>query len=231
MRTHYTGRYRRSDDPQAETSIWLISFTDTIALMLTFFVMTYAMSSPQTEAWHDVSRNFQDNFNLHEGGPLGRGAQDTISIGRVNFNRALDLRYLENLLVAQLEGQSSLEGIRLNRTARTVVLSFGDGQMFEPGMTSLNDTGRGRFYALSDLVGRMKNRVEINVRIAPDAADKWDVALGRAASVSAALRDAGYARPVMIRASVTVPEQQGVIEVVIMEDDGKQVTVFDIGAP
>lgn len=224
-------RYRRSDDPQEETSIWLISFTDTIALMLTFFVMTYAMSTPKEEVWEGVSQTIQGNFNRHDGGPFGAGPQDTISIGRIDFNKALDLRYLENLLVAQLKDLPSLEGVRLTRQSRSIVLSFDEGQMFETGMASLNDTGRARFYALGDLVGRMKNRLEVNVYADPASPQKWDVALERAASVSASLRDAGYTRPVMIRASIGEADAGGRIDVVIMEDDGKRVTVFDIGQP
>lgn len=199
--------------------------------MLTFFVMTYAMSTPKTEGWKDVAQTLQHNFNRHEGGPFGRGSQDTISIGRVDFNHALDLRYLENLLVAQLETLPSLEGVRLTRRAQSVVLSFEEAQMFEPGMMQLNDTGRGRFYALSDLVGRLKNRLEITVQAAPDAQDKWEMALGRASAVSAALRDAGYTRPVMVRTAVGTAAQSGRVDIIIMEDDGKRVTVFDIGQP
>ena len=231
MRYSIMPRYRRSDDPQEETSIWLISFTDTIALMLTFFVMTYAMSTPKDDIWEGVSQTMQGNFNRHDGGPLGHGPQDAISIGRIDFNKALDLRYLENLLVAQLKAFPSLEGVRLTRQSRSIILSFDEDQMFEAGMARLNDTGRGRFYALGDLVGRMKNRLEINVHADPSLAEKWNVGLERAASVSAALRDAGYTRPVMIRTSVGAQEDSGRIDVVIMEDDGKRVTVFDIGQP
>jgi chemotaxis protein MotB len=233
MRRHrYNNRYnRRSDDPVQVGGVWLITFTDTMALMLTFFVMTFAMSNPERDIWRGVTQTLQDNFSAHYGAPMRRGAQDTISIERVNFNRALDLRYLETLLVGQLEEQSSLEGITLKRADRSIVLSFAADQLFEAGMDNLAEAGRERIYALNEILRRMKNRIEINIQAPVRTTAGWGDTLGRAASVSAALYDAGYTRPVMIRTATGPANSIGRVDIVIMEDDGNRVTVFDIGRP
>lgn len=229
---YYAGAHnRRSEDLQSQGGLWLITFTDTIAVMLTFFVMTFAMSHVEEDVWSNVSQTFQDNFNRHFGAPLNRGDQDTISIDRINFNQALDLHYLEILLVEQLQDIPSLEGVELRKQDRALVLSIVQERIFEPGMTTLNDTGRAYLYALSEIVRRMKNRIEISVQADPAIADKWNEALGRAASLSAVLYDAGYTRPVAIRASIPESGSESRVGIVIMEDDGNRVTVFDIGQP
>lgn len=227
----WNGKNRRADDPQNFGGIWMVTFTDTIALMLTFFVMTYAMSDPHTQEWRDVSTTLQNHFNRHDGGPMNRGHQDTPSLGRVDFNQALDLGYLQDLVALQLENQKITDGVTLTRSPVGLVLSLDGVKSFETGMAGLSDQGRNILYALSDILQHLKNRIEIGARVAPGTDDGWQLALSRSAAVSAALLDAGYTHPVAIRGGMAGVDGGAALDIVIMEDDGNRVTVFDSFAP
>lgn len=227
----WNGQRRRADDPQNSGTSWMVTFTDTIALLLTFFVMTYAMSDPHTQEWKDVSNTLQSNFNRHEGGPMERGHQDTPSLGRVDFNQALDLGYLQDLVALQLESQKMTTGVTLTRTSGGLILSLDGVKSFETGMAGLSDQGQNIVHALSEILQHLKNRIEISARVAPGTERGWQLALARSAAVSAALLDAGYAQPVAIRGGMAGAEGNAALDIVIMEDDGNRVTVFDTVAP
>jgi chemotaxis protein MotB len=83
---------RRAGDAQG-SSAWLVSFTDVMALMLTFFVLLFAMSHPKEEEWDEFTDTVQENFNRFNGQVLNRGQQDAINIEKVNWSKALDLNY------------------------------------------------------------------------------------------------------------------------------------------
>ena len=230
MRTR-RGSKRRADDPQDFGGIWMVTFTDTIALMLTFFVMTYAMSDPRPAQWQASDNAMPDRFSRYDGAPLERGHQDTLSIARVDFNRALDLGYLHDLIALQLGAAKITDGVTFLRGPDGLVLSLDGVKSFETGMPGLSDQGRNVLFALSDILQHLKNRIEIGARVAPGTDDGWRLALSRSAAVSAALLDAGYTHPVAIRGGIAGAEDAAALNIVIMEDDGNRVTIFDSIAP
>ena len=75
-----------------------ITFTDTMALMLTFFVLMFAMSEPKPEYWSDMASALHTELkpfdvNVNDSGPV-----NAINLERVGYNKALDLNYLEEVL-------------------------------------------------------------------------------------------------------------------------------------
>lgn len=226
--TRYIGPHnRRIEDQPGAQGAWLVTFTDTIALLLTFFVLTFAMSRPASEAWDDLSGQIHSNFNRHYGGPLGRGDQDTISIGGIRMERALDLTYLEQLMRSHLASESDLAEVVLVRRPRALVLSLPLQKLFEEKSSALRSNGTDPLYALVPILRRLGNRLEIVAPAPGETLADWQGALERAAAISGALQTAGYDRPLTIRAGGGRTHA----DIVIMEDDGKQVTVYDIGMP
>ena len=69
---------------------WLTTFTDMIALMLTFFVMTYAMSEPKGEKFEEMFQPaVQQGANKLQGAPLARGDLDTITLTKLTQEKRL----------------------------------------------------------------------------------------------------------------------------------------------
>ncbi len=235
----------------AGPSIWLISFTDVMALMLTFFVLLFAMSNPKEEEWAEFTDTVQNNFNRFYGQAASRGAQDAVSIQKIDFSRALDLGYLEALIETLLKEQESLQNVVLYPQPGRLIVSLPEELLFEPGSDVLGDSATKALFTLAESLGRIKNRIVITGHADPRPvknerfASNWELSFARAAKVAAALASYGYEEPVQIRANAAgrygdladrLPENERLnlsrrVDIVIMEDDGKQLKLFDLGGP
>ncbi len=242
---------RRLGETRDLSGAWLISFTDLMALMVTFFVLLFAMTHPREQEWQGFSETMQTNFNRFYGDGLGRGPEDTISIDRIDYNQALDLSYLKALMESLLAEQPALASIILSEQPDSLVLSLPGDALFEPGRAEVKGEGDKMVYALAMTLRRLKNRIEIVGNAPPITAtnpafaSNWELSLARAAAVSGAIQTVGYDRPIRIRGagagkyqvadpSLPAAERDAAgsrVDIVIMEDDGKQVTLFEIDAP
>lgn len=218
-----------------------------MALMLTFFVMLFAMSNPKQEDWQDFQQKVQKQFNKFYGQPLNRGQQDDISIEKVNLNQALDLNYLRELIDKQLEQQKDLSVVRLMPQPGTLLMSLPEDLLFEPGSSAVSDEGAKALYAIAQLLDRFKNRIEVMGHADPrpvtggEYASNWELSLSRAAFVAATLENYGYSRPITVRGyssgryddiPSSIPTEGRLslsrrVDIAIMADDGKRLKSFE----
>lgn len=245
---------RRIDDDQTTSSTWLISFTDVMALMLTFFVLLFAMSNPKQEDWEQLTKKIQENFNRFYGQQENRGAQDAINIQKINFSRALDLRYLKALFNdAWVETEPSLKAVSLIENGDSLIISLPQNLLFETGKAEIKPQASKALFTIATSLRRIKNRIEVVGHTDPTPtrggygfASNWELSLARAASVAGVLENVGYDRPILIRgqaagryaelpADISEAQRRDLsrrVDIVIMEDDGRQETkLFDIGLP
>lgn len=232
-------------------STWLISFTDVMALMLTFFVLLFAMSNPKQEEWEDFTRQIQENFNRFEGAVENRGAEDAINIEKINFSQALNLNYLRVLIENLIEEQPVLSGARLIDHNDSLIISLPQNILFESGQADVKSEANKALYTMATTLRRIQNRVEIVGHTDPrpvsgDAyQSNWQLSLKRATNVAAVLNNVGYDRPITVRGQASgrfndipksVPELERLdlsrrVDIVVMEDDGRRKRLFDIGLP
>lgn len=246
-------RYNRRMGDQAGTaaSMWLISFTDVMALMLTFFVLLFAMSNPKKEDWEKFSENVQESFNRFYGQAINRGAEDAVNIAKINFSQALDLRYLKALISNLIEKENSLKVARVIDNGDSLIVSLPQDLLFEVGQAEVKPQANKALFTLAGTLGRIKNRVEIVGHTDPRPVSggtypsNWELSLARAAHVAAVLENVGYEQPLTIRGqasgryedlpeSISMAERLDLsrrVDIVIMEDDGKRLKLFDIGLP
>lgn len=242
---------RRMGDHQADSGAWMVTFTDIMALMLTFFVMLYAMSNPKIEDWKNLSNTLQENFNKYYGQAQNRGFEEAISIEKIDYSRALDLNYLRALIEALIEREGSLKAVSLINQRNSLILSLPQDLLFEPAQADVKPEGARALYAIAEMLSRIKNRVEVVGHADPRAirsdefSSNWDLSAARAVHVAAVLQDVGYTQSVTVRGMAAgryadlpagLSEQEKLdlsrrVDIVIMEDDGKRVKQFDIGVP
>ncbi|HPD82390.1 MAG: OmpA family protein [Alphaproteobacteria bacterium] len=242
---------RMGDQRGTSQSMWLVSFTDVMALMLTFFVLLFAMSNPEPEHWEYVQENIQKNFNNFEGQQLDRGPEDSINVQRINFTQALDLNYLRALMENLVVQHPELKNVRLINGDRSLIVSLPQNLLFDPGKAEIKENANKALYILSGTLARMKNRIEVEGHTDPrpinraEFSSNWDLSLTRAANVAAVLENVGYSRPITVRGQAsgryediadTVPEHERLdlsrrVDIVVMEDDGRREKLFDIGLP
>ena len=242
---------RRMGDDGNSPSMWLVSFTDVMALMLTFFVLLFAMSNPKQEEWEDFTQNIQKNFNRFHGQVFNRGKEDAINIAKINFSQALDLNYLRALMDNLIKQEPSLQVARLIDNGDSLIISLPHDILFEAGQASVKSQANKALFTIAGTLDRIKNRVEIVGHTDPrplsssQFPSNWELSLARAASVAAVLENVGYEKPMTIRGQASgrfddIPETVPVaerldlsrrVDIVVMEDDGRRTKLFDIGLP
>lgn len=223
-----------------EVKLWLITFTDVIALMLTFFVMLYAMSVPEEDKWEEVSASMSSRFNQKYAQPYRPGPQETISIDKIDLTRALSLPYLKSLL-EQAFAERQVTNFAITQLSDRLVIALADDLLETaqtpapevppsqtPPQTAPESGTRSAMVILADTVARIKNRIEIVGHGAT-----WEQAMENAVRAAAVFRQTGYARDIITRAAA--PPEQGAaqparsIDVVVLRDNGleRELLVFE----
>lgn len=244
---------RRSSDSQSGNSMWLTSFTDVMALMLTFFVLLFAMANPKVEDWENFTEELNKQFNKFYGMPLNRGTQDSINIQRVRFNQAHDLNYVKNLLEKQFEGNENLSQISMitqppgREVFDQLIISLPENLLFEAGKAEMTEGGSRALYDLATFLDKVKNRIEIAGHADPRPissggifASNWDLSLMRAVAVASTLENYGYARNLTVRGHASgryddLPDRLSTqakldlsrrVDIMIMSDSGQRKNIF-----
>lgn len=255
-------RYRRrmgdaGGAGEESAPIWVLTFTDVMGLMLTFFVMLFAMSEPEQQQWADVSAALNNEFNKFYGKIMERGPTDSINLSRIDYDQALDIKYLEALLESTMANNEQLGGVKLIPQAGQLVLSLPQDLLFESGQADIKSDGARAIYALGGMLSRIKNKIEVTGHADPRPVSRaqdmgkyssnWELSLARAANVAGLLNSVGYERAIDIRglssgryddmAAVIADEAQRIelsrrVDIVIMNHDGRRKEqLFEIGLP
>ncbi|WP_235067619.1 flagellar motor protein MotB [Micavibrio aeruginosavorus] len=243
---------RRMGDAAAEGNpfLWLTTFTDVMALMLTFFVLLFAMSEPEKKSFSEITSALQQEFNRFYGAQMNAGPEETINIAKINFDQALDIRYLQALIQSVIDRHTDLAGrVVLIPRYDSLIISLPEDLLFEPGQASVKDEGGKALYSLAATLARIKNKITLVGHADPSAMDtakdfgfttNWDVSMARAAAVAAILDNVGYTYPVTIQGAgrgryddigTSLPEDRRLdlsrrVDIVIMNYDWRAERVY-----
>jgi len=240
-------RGRRYSDDSGGRMPWLMTFTDVMALMLTFFVLLFSMSEPIVEDFSDLMAALNNEFNTFYGRTMSAGPEDTVDIARIDFDHALDIRYLEALMQAVIDRNEVLrDNVTMRARGDHIMISLPHDLLFDVGSAELKEGSTRAIFALGGTFSRMKNALELvghadprpvaGDRGASGFASNWDLSLARAAAVAAALERVGYIEPVIVRGSSDGRYQdlEGIddenerlglsrrVDIVIMNHDGRR---------
>ena len=241
---------RSNEEEATPPSLWLITFTDIMALMLTFFVLLYSMSVPEEDVWEQITEGIQSEFRKTYSAEWSQGSQQTLSIDKVDVSKAQSLSYLNSVIANAIERDQRFENIRLIPQKKHLIVSLPQKLLFEAGQADVNAKGKQALFALTNTLVRIRNRIEIIGHTDPDPISSnngayesnWDLSLQRAGSVASVLDSAGYNKPITIRGlssaryddlPVEMSEEERLslarrVDIVIMNDHGiKQKNNFE----
>lgn len=197
---------RLGDQPQSNYG-WLTTFTDVMGLMLTFFVLLFAMSEPENKEYDKITSALRAEMGRVYGEQSNPGTSENVDLARVNYNRALDVRYLEELIRNTIESHDDLKAIEIIPQAGSIVLSLPQDTLFAPGKAEVKEEGRKILYTLGGALSRVRNSIEIDGHSgvlpregAQDMrfANNWELSLARAAQVASILENVGYQQNIAI---------------------------------
>ena len=244
-----SSQLRMGEDDASAVPLWLITFTDVMALMLTFFVLLYSMSTPQEDKWEDIVDSLSYNEDIYDSAARDAGTQDYISLDKIEKSSALEPGYLK-VLIENMLLERKISGIIMIENQDRLVISLPSQLLFDSGVADMNDAGRKLIFELGGVLSRVKNRIEVIGHADPipirsqvgQFDSNWELSLARAASVSNALRDVGYQRPMTVRGLSSarfdeLPDDISIqdryllarrVDIVVMDDSGYRQNAFDM---
>ncbi|WP_207456812.1 flagellar motor protein MotB [Azospirillum sp. SYSU D00513] len=185
-------------------SLWLISLTDLISLMLAFFVLMYSMSEPLTAEGSSGLAKVLMSARSTALAPSSAAPEPKAAFNAqaVEADGTIDLDYLHALLRSQTGQDPELSGLSVRREDDRLVIGLPGALMFDAPGGAFSDRGRRVLFLLGAAVGRIGNRIEVVGHAeGEEGADghAWERSLTRAVAVAAALRETGYRRDLVAR--------------------------------
>lgn len=185
---------------------WMYTFADLVSLLLTFFVMLFAMSSLQDDRFQEIASSLGARLNLTQAVPAPRPSA-SVDMPSVLIPRAVDLDYLRRIMtakLAQLPVAERIPDLELRRENGRVVLSLPADSLFPQGSADLVPGARRVLFLLGESLSVFANRVSVEghtdpIQIQNDRyPSNWELSIDRAASVARALRQSGYTKTIAV---------------------------------
>ena len=186
---------RPGPDPAARDA-WLATFSDLLALMLSFSVLLFSMSQIRLDVWESMVEGMTDRLNPREEWREVRLMRER-QAEHVERVRAVDLGYLEAVLGEKLRADALLGDAILQRLDDRLVLSLPGDLMFRSGRAELRPEARDSVLLLADALRFIGNQVEVEGHSVPEGeaatseAAAWSLSLARALQIADAISGEG----------------------------------------
>lgn len=192
-------RAPRRNDPNA----WMVTFTDLVALMLTFFVMIFAMSTVKTEEWQSLTDSLRRNLSsVLDQAPAAPTLR--LDMPSKDVTPGADLDYVARLMRGQIADALPDDTAFVRREAGRLFVSLPSDLLFRTGDDNLTKQAADAVFALGGVLRNLPNRIEVAGHADPRKPrsrypSNWELSLRRARAVATALRAAGYDGRVIAR--------------------------------
>lgn len=183
--------------------VWLITFGDVVALLLTFFVMLYATVKIPSEDWEAIVGTMSDSLRFSQSG-MAPNPSSEVSIPIVLVQRALSTEYLTEIFRDQLGQDDILKNAVVRAQDDRMAITLRDGALFAPGSAALAGDAAKAVRRIGAALMNISNQVEVrghagaSVKEGADFEEIQRLSLRRAATVANALRESGYQRNIIV---------------------------------
>jgi chemotaxis protein MotB len=181
---------------EIKTDGWLATYADTVTLLLTFFVLLYALSTVDAQKFQQIAVAMQSafsgkadksilEFNMSSGDvPLVGKPQITVEDAQENEN----LEILEDVLTYIKENNLE-EDVQIYSDKKGLNIQMKDSVLFDTGKAELRSESKTVLDRVSDLIAKVDNDIIIeghtdNLPInTPAMPNNWHLSSARALSV------------------------------------------------
>lgn len=176
------------DEPGGAT--WMITFADLMSLLVTFFVMLFAMSAIEITKWREVTAVLQSSPRVvaKDDGSVP-GAERSV-VASPQQRHAANLDYLAGVLADLLRVEPTLSGLIITRLEDRLVIAMRGADLFDA--EALSARGARDVRVLGSVLRHIGNQVDIVGHATGEEA--WRRSMIRADLVAEALNAGGYSR-------------------------------------
>lgn len=191
-------RKKGEEDEGLSGNEWLATFSDTMTLLLTFFILLYSFSTVDASKFKQIAAALQSvltgqagdsiiDYDLQTGDvPIVGESKDNsdIPLDKGNENEMMYERVKEFVEMNELEAV-----VRIKKDSRGVVIELRDSVLFDSGKSSIREDSKPILEKISALLSTLPN--EINVEGHTDNVpmknykfeSNWELSTARAGSV------------------------------------------------
>ncbi|NLS45391.1 MAG: OmpA family protein [Firmicutes bacterium] len=186
-------KFREEEDKGGAPS-WMTSYADLTQLLLTFFVLLFALSSVDAQKFRQAAISLQGALGVLPAGVGVLEAEDVPALPRpsapdnhVSGEAAMEI--IKGAFQEYLRGQALVGSVQLELTERGLVVSFMDKVLFDVGDTELRPEARNVLKEVAVILDNIPN----NIRIEGHTCDlpiqtsrypsNWELSTGRACAV------------------------------------------------
>lgn len=195
----------RDDDTVTTPAVsraWIVTFTDLVSLMLTFFVMLFAMSNVKVDRWEAMTDALSRTLSPNEGAAPAT-ATAKFNVATVVRKSAINLDYLSAVLQETVAADRLLSQSQILRMEDRLIIALPGDLLFEPAKAELSARARDALFSLGGVLRNVGNQIGVNGHTDPvppvDSiyVSNWELSLARAMTVAEALRHAGYTEDIV----------------------------------
>ncbi len=183
--------------------MWLIQFSDLISLMLTFFVLLYAMSHPApVMGGQTTQRNAQAPASASDPDSVLDGVDQMRNVGALPTEGGFNLAYLGALIETRLDQSRGAGEVTLDRDHDRLIVNLPGDLLFASNSADLAPEGRAALRLLAPILDQGGNRLTVGGHTdpvpvsGPPYGSNWALSLARAETVARVLMEAGYTRSI-----------------------------------
>jgi chemotaxis protein MotB len=181
--------------------IWLMTFGDVTALMLTFFIMLFATTETPSEKWEAVNGSMESMFRFDNSG-YSALPKTNQAAATVDLEPSLSIAYLEKILRDNLKLDPVLKDSSVRLMDDRLVISLPTNLLFQEGSAALEQGARDAIFQFGGVFRNIGNQIEMRGHAEPGQTDEgdedgaakaaWELSLARALGVAKVFRDSGY---------------------------------------
>lgn len=179
------------------TKMWMLTFTDLVSLLLTFFVMLFAMTNVKIDEWDKVIDSLSQTLNPAIEEVVNKPTAQ-LNIGTLFRRHAVNLDYLASVFEENLSSDPVLRNALVVRLEDRLIVALPGDLLFQPGAAVISESARDAMFTLGAMFANVGNSIAVNGHTDPDApggggfASNWELSVARASSVANAIRRGGY---------------------------------------
>ena len=163
---------------------WLLTMTDLILLLLTFFTMMFAVSQPDPARYPEVAQSYTQTFAA-DAGPVPPGSA-VLSFAKVPDRAGDDIDYLAGVLRTAFDATPTLKQMAFRRANQYLIMSLPAEDVFVARGAVPKDESRALVFDLAGVLANLRNPIAV-----VGSGSGWALGVNRAENLVEALLAAG----------------------------------------